>query len=121
MRRPTLGLLGGVAATPTTVPRAERAPGTEPVREQLAFAFVDGYDEPAAEAIVVGIQPNDSDGGLVVRAKPGLQMTSVGVLANGTVVDYLGSCRVTPDGLAWWHIQSGGLSGWSSAAFLDNL
>lgn len=55
---------------------------------------------------------------LTVRSGPGVNAAPIGSLAEGTVVTVIGGPQTSADGLTWFQVQGGGLTGWCSAEWL---
>src|SRR3954447_2489199 len=52
---------------------------------------------------------------LTVRSGAGRQFPTIGSLAEGTEVMLLAGPQSSADGIAWFRVQGGGLTGWCSA------
>jgi len=52
-----------------------------------------------------------------VRKGPGLDYTSIGTLAKGTIVSYLGSTKKDDRGVAWYKINYNGIAAWISSKY----
>jgi len=74
----------------------------------------DGSSTSTGTYWVSGIEPNDPDGGLVVRAGSGRNFDAIGVLTDGTKVHVI---QRSGDG-SWAMIAFGSDVGWVSAAYL---
>jgi cell wall-associated NlpC family hydrolase len=57
---------------------------------------------------------------LTVRSGPGRQFSTIGALAQGTVVAVLAGPQSSDDGLSWVQVQGAGLTGWCSAEWLGD-
>ena len=56
-------------------------------------------------------------GNVHVRKGPGLDYASMGTLAKGTTVSYLGSTKKDERGVAWYKINFNGNVGWVSSKY----
>ena len=112
---PDVGETVGDVAPTTTVEPEPTTPATE--------ALVDPADAdcPAAPAglHVVDVAVDDPDGGLNVRAEPGVDAEIIAVIPPGEMVGAGGSCTVVGDA-QWWQIEGGPdpIAGWVSANYL---
>ena len=52
-----------------------------------------------------------------VRKGPSLDSASIGVLAAGTIVSYLGTTKKDERGVAWYKINYNGVVGWVSSRY----
>lgn len=55
---------------------------------------------------------------LTVRSGPGRQFPTIGSLAEGTQVTLIEGPQSSADGVVWFKVQGGGLTGWCSAEWL---
>ncbi len=75
---------------------------------------------PMAQAIKIGVKvkvANTGGAGLGIRTEPGINAAKRGAVRDNTVLDVIGGPR-TADGLTWWQVRTGNLSGWAAEKYL---
>lgn len=95
--------------------------GADGVTNPFAARLV-SYGTPADDATdyaVIGIAPDDVDGGLVVRSGPGTSNGRVGVIPTGsTGVRRNSAFPVAVGDDVWWSVSTPDLSGWVNSRFI---
>jgi len=86
-------------------------PASTPAPAPTVAGVVVEIEQPEiqVEAVLIGVSSSET---VMVHALPGLDQPLAGDVLAGTSIEPLGEAFETEDGLIWWQVRAGAITGW---------
>ena len=104
-----LGFLAAACGAETVSTGGELLPTPAPAPTLAGEVIEIEQPEIQVEAVLIGVSSSEA---VMLHALPGLDQPLAGDVPAGTSIEPMGQAFETEDGLIWWQVRAGRLTGW---------